>query len=1245
MKQLLVAVLVSGSACVTLTPVTLVEASPKDATALHTAAEAFYSASTVEQLRAAVDDASRAGPDTALFHELAATFAQLEGRDADVLLHWVAALQDTTDDQPLLHLHSLMSLDFTFAERTLVRETMKALVASHPNPDVRAAAAFQLASLLTAEGDFEGRTAAVAAITNRVPLAWVGTWDNDQGKGYDLELAPELRPDLDQKYDGRVGSLTWRGVPTDPRGRYDLAQLMTPTRWAVAFGQGPLTAPADGTYLLKLTTSDPLKVWVDGRQVFAAPQLERSVLDQLVIPLTLKAGTHRFFVKSAHREGSWFFLARFEPGTSTGGPVHDVEHALMSRLPQHAGQPARAMAQLVNWSHLAVGGVTSVKLADSFARVLPKSLVARVWLIDALWFNQERGRTADLLSALDTEVGDALPFIRLRQTRFHQQQGLKQRARERLLELTTHKPWLHDAWDQLADLWRNEGWTEDEIAVITSRRARFGASADDLLDLGRAAQRLGKRAEAIELYEQVLDELPFHAEALRRLAELAMEAGDLGAAQKRLQARLDSWPTDTWTLLQLAEARRRAGDPTGARLALDRAEKLSPESAVPPERRGALAYEAGDTATAVKEWKRAVELSPENEALANRVDYLAPEARGPWMADVPDEASLAALVKQRDTLKQVSGADVAYLLDHEVTQLATDGSTTNVITLVAHAWNSQGRDRLIRQSVGQGRLRVLQAYSVDERGQRSEASSERNKQIFFRGMQPGSTLVMQYRLDAPPHGYLARHHTETWTFQGIGEQRLRSAYVLWAPGDTRLHEAVVGHLDRTEDKRGEQLRVQWSANDVPPLVGEPSMPTVGELALTLRLSTVPDWRTWLSWEQALLEGAFRDSPELDAVARKLGKGDPSADEKLKRVHTFVMEEIRYQQDYETFIAGVKPHPAPMVLERRYGDCKDKAVLFIELAKKLGVDAQFALVRTRDTGTTQPEVPMQQFNHAIVYVPEQPGVAARFFDPTAELLDVDSMRSDDVGTRSLVFDPKTGEHTWRDIPWQSPDFNREVTQVELELDEKGGATGTLTLDAVGRSGSVLRRTARNAEVLKQASQRIASLFVPNATASDPRAVEAEDLRVPARLRMNVSSGTFARPEGETLRIKLPTDANPRSTFTLATRKYPLVLGVPQLAQMEVSLTLPRGWEARKLPQASSVSLPCLTLSREVSVTGRVVKSVQRYRTTCERVSVEEYPAYRAKLDDMVRLLDDELVLGPEKKGGKPQPKAGVVDRSR
>ena len=57
------------------------------------------------------------------------------------------------------------------------------------------------------------------------------------------------------------------------------------------------------------------------------------------------------------------------------------------------------------------------------------------------------------------------------------------------------------------------------------------------------------------------------------------------------------------------------------------------------------------------------------------------------------------------------------------------------------------------------------------------------------------------------------------------------------------------------------------------------------------------------------------------------------------------------------------------------------------------------------------------------------------------------------------------------------------------------------------------------------------------------------------------------------------------------------------------------------------MPCLSLTREVSQVGRVVKSQQTWRTTCERLSAQEYPLYRAKLDDMVRLLDDELVLAP------------------
>ena len=342
-----------------------------------------------------------------------------------------------------------------------------------------------------------------------------------------------------------------------------------------------------------------------------------------------------------------------------------------------------------------------------------------------------------------------------------------------------------------------------------------------------------------------------------------------------------------------------------------------------------------------------------------------------------------------------------------------------------------------------------------------------------------------------------------------------------------------------------------------------------------------------------------------------------------------MEEIRYQQDYETFIACVKPHAAPMVLERKYGDCKDKAVLFIELAKKLGLEAHFALVRTRDAGPANVDVPMQQFNHAIVYIPEQPGVAAgRFFDPTAELLDLDSVRTDDVGTRSLVYDPQGQSHTWRDIPYQGPEANRERTVLKLSMEKDGSAKGTLTLEAVGRSGSTIRRMTRNEEVFSQASQRLAMMLVPNATAANVKAVEAKSLREPAVVRMDFEARSLARPECDALRLKIPTDFSARMYFPLASRRHPLVLGAPTQFQVDVELTLPEGTVVTRAPASGKIELPCLALERQVKTEGRTVTSHQSFRITCERITAAEYSTYRARADEMTRLLDDELVIGPE-----------------
>ncbi len=1225
------AALLFVSACATV-PLPTFTPVAADEAKLRLAADAFYSATRVQDLKDALLAARSVSTNAALTHELEASLALLTGDEALRVAHLLAALRDANDAEALLHLHALMANDFTFEQRALVKRHLEALSSSHPQEPVRALAAYHLLSLMTADGELDTREGVRAALTGLLTFDVVGTWDNDQGKGFDLELGPELRPGLTERYEGRSGTLSWRPqAPLDPRGRLDLSVLMSPTRWAVAYAHAAVQAPQAGRYELRLSSTDPLKVWVDGQPVFAAAQLDKVAFDHLVLPLQLTAGSHTILVKSAHREGSWWLQGRLLPSTAELPRVTDVASALKATTRHLDPSSPRALWLASQWAQQAAGGNVSVKTAEAFARAHRNSLFARLSVVEALWHNQERGRVADLLAPLDAEFGPQLPFIHLRQLRFQLQQGLRLKAREGLLPLVKKPDAPKEALELLVDLYRTEGWLQDELAAHRLREERFGASAETLGEFARALLRDGRRAEGLGQYREVLEKLPYSAEVLRRLADAHQESGELDEAARLLEARLESWPQDQSAWLTLAEVRRRQGQPDAALAALDQAEALCPECAAPHTRRGDLHYERNDTAKALTSWKRALQLNPENDALANRVDFLSPEARGPWMADVPDEAALQQAVALRKSTSQKPGADVAYLLDHEVTLLNSDGSTSNVVTLVIHAFNAQGRDRIMRQSVGPGRLRVMHSYSVDERGARSEASSERARSIYFRGMQPNSTLVLQYRLDTPPSGFLARYLTKTWSFQGVSDQRVQSTFVLWTPSPLTLHEERIGPVERSQTKVGEQMRVVWTLADAAPLPAEQGMPTIGELTANIKLSTVPDWKTWLSWEQALLEGAFRDSPDIDALAQKLGEGAPDAAEKLLRVHQFVMEEIRYQQDYESFIAGVKPHPAPMVLERRYGDCKDKAVLFITLAKKLGLDAHFALVRTRNAGPVNDAVPMQQFNHAIVYVPEQQGVPARFFDPTAELLDLDVVRGDDVGTKSLVFDPKEGTHTWRDIPYQAPEANRERIALALSLDAQGGAKGDMRMEAKGRTGSTLRRIAHNDELFKQTGQRLAAMVLPNATAEDVEAVDIKSLRTPAVVKQKVSSATFAKREGDTLRVKLPTEWSPRSHFSLASRRHPLLLGTPTLYENRLELTLPEGFEVKKLPASGELALPCLALSRTVKVEGGKLIAESSYRFSCERLSSSEYPAYREKADDMSRLLEDELVLGPATSG--------------
>ena len=845
-----------------------------------------------------------------------------------------------------------------------------------------------------------------------------------------------------------------------------------------------------------------------------------------------------------------------------------------------------------------------------------------------LWNGEERGRTADLLAQLDKEVGDALPRIPRWQAWFWRQQQLYQKARKRLIAVRARFPDRAGAALDLAQLFKKEKWHEDRCALLGDLDAKWPGWPSVMLKLADCYEELRFFPRAQAIYEALLSYQPNRLSVLRSLHWFTQGNDQYDKALGYARRLVTAYPHLQMSWERLGETHRRRGEQPQAETAWRRLLEIVPTDAIGYARLARLALQSGDRERAVELLRAALERDPENEKLANRIAFMAPTKEGQWIADVPDEATIEAAVAQRESAKPAEGANIVYLLDDEVTWLGADGSTNNVVTMVAHAVNQSGRDKLTRQTIrAGGRHRILHAYAIGPDGTRLEASSIRGRTIRFRQLKVGSSVVLQYRIDERADGHMDGHMARSWWFQMPNVELRRGRWVLWMPGDKPLRQFKVGDIQVSETVSAGERRIEWSAENVAPVLNEPGMPSLREVVAHVLVSTVPDWKTFWAWEEALLRDAFRESPELVKLAERLFKGAVEPMEKIRRIQTYLMTDIRYQQDYERSIAGVKPHAAPVVVARQYGDCKDKAVLFITLARLAGLDVHFALVRTRDKGPVRKEVPMQQFNHVIVYVPQQEGIAeGRFFDPTVDALDVDVLRHDDQGTSTLVFDPLRRTHTWREIPFQSAAVDVTRQDIVLAMGSDGSAKGEIEVTAHGRMGSFFRQASRNPKHLEQLlTTAVMARSFPTGRLLGHDAVQVADVRRPARVRLSLAAEGVGRTEGNELRLKLPFGWTPKGWFQLAERHFPLNAGTPKTLEWKMDVELPAGARIKRVPASVEMGTDCIQFSREVRREGNRVVAEQRVEIRCARIEPADYGLNREAGNQMLSAIEEELVL--------------------
>src|SRR5829696_2310318 len=216
------------------------------------------------------------------------------------------------------------------------------------------------------------------------------------------------------------------------------------------------------------------------------------------------------------------------------------------------------------------------------------------------------------------------------------------------------------------------------------------------------------------------------------------------------------------------------------------------------------------------------------------------------------------------------------------------------------------------------------------------------------------------------------------------------------------------------------------------------------------------WEKVGMWYEGLTAQIPRGTESVRAKARELTASLGGRREKLEALLAFARKQVRYVA-VEVGIGGYRPHTPEEVLERRWGDCKDKAFLLIDLLREVGIEAWPVLILSDGNGRVDREFPSPKFNHAIVAVsaddlglketdPVSGGYL--FIDPTQPLGALSWLSPSTQDQEALVIRGGRGELVRTPIRQQS---EGQRLSVDVSLSPSGEATGEARLELLGAAG--------------------------------------------------------------------------------------------------------------------------------------------------------------------------------------------------
>lgn len=467
---------------------------------------------------------------------------------------------------------------------------------------------------------------------------------------------------------------------------------------------------------------------------------------------------------------------------------------------------------------------------------------------------------------------------------------------------------------------------------------------------------------------------------------------------------------------------------------------------------------------------------------------------------------------------------------------------------------------------------------------------------------------------------------------GVPVGRL-SVRVLW-PADRPLGVRVHGDGgEPTRTVRGGEIEYRLSRSPAPAVVEESDLPAGVETYPWLELSEWATWEDVVGWALPI----YTPGPPSAAMAAKLAEWRALPDEasRVQAALRFVQDEIRYL-GIELGTGSHRPSTPGEVLQRRFGDCKDKSLLLVALLRGLGVDAAPALVNTESRAGIERRLPSPKaFDHVVVRAVV--GGKERWLEPTRSLergpletLVTPAYRRALVlapGERGLTTMPEPApslvevKSNWKVARWTDPVAFEVVTRYE------GLQALSMRHDLADTTPARLQQRYLEHYARDEPGVEVAAPIVVEDAPDADRVTITERYRLPA-----AKEGVRRDFAAEAIQERLSLPKTSRRTM-------PLRVPFPVLVRERLELELPGRPDIGA--DEKLVASDAVRLTRKARLAGQKYVVDFEYQTLKAAVEPAAVAGHLAKIRDMQDIVSFSLPMAVV----KPAPKAAAASQGR